>query len=209
MVMCPHCQGRKIVKEVLPWWKIPFRMALYYPCPDCNGTGLVEKGAETPQIYKEIEMNGVFRRDGFFWEECPYAIWVMFSVMKCLIIWYLPLLLAMFVNVVYIAFMNKDGEAEKKIKEYWQSIKTNSGCGNIEMAIGAQLLFLIGVAMVVSSVMLGGVGSDHFDGDSFWFFVILIGGLALVGSQALMVGAFVEYNPPVVKKEKVAEIKVV
>lgn len=154
-------------------------------------------------------MNGVFRRGGFFWEECPYAIWVMFSVMKCLVIWYLPLLLAMFVNMLYIAFTNKDGKAEKKIKEYWHSTKANSGCGDIQMAIGAQLLFLVGVATIVPSIILGGVGSNHFDGDSFWFVVILIGGLALVGSQALMVGAFVEYNPPEVKKEQVAEIKAI
>jgi hypothetical protein len=48
--------------------------------------------------------------------------------------------------------------------------------------------------------MMGGVGSDHFNADSGWFISILFGGVALVGSQAVMVGAFTEYVPEI-KKE--------
>lgn len=145
-------------------------------------------------------MGNVFKKSGFFWEECPYALWVVFSVMKCCVIWYLPILLAMFVNILCIACVNKDGEAEKKIKDYLQRVKCNSGCGVLGLAIGAQILFLVGVTMTAASVMMGGVGSDHFNADSGWFISILFGGVALVCSQAVMVGAFTEYVPEI-KKE--------
>jgi len=146
-------------------------------------------------------MKNIFKREGFIWEKCPYAVWVVFSGMKCLVIWYLPLLLAIFINVLCISIANTDGKAEKKIKDFWQKRKVNSRCGEIGMTIGAQLLFLVGVATTVPSVLIGGAGSDHFNSDSGWFPMIILGGLALVASQCLMVLAYVEYEPPEIKKE--------
>jgi DnaJ-class molecular chaperone len=42
IVMCPYCQGLGAVKEILPLWKRPFRMAMYIPCIHCHGTGRIE-----------------------------------------------------------------------------------------------------------------------------------------------------------------------